>query len=183
MITMNRVLANLKSDFSNVFLNNFITHIPCWTVRKMFFKLFGMTIGDHSRILIGTRVLAPSRITIGKRSYINEYCVLDGRGGLTIGDDVNISMYTIVLSAGHSKSSSNFAYRKGAVSIEDHVWIGSRAIVLDRTTLKRASILSAGSVFKGVADEDSVYSGVPAEKIADRGLQGEYHNIWKPFFR
>lgn len=180
---MGQKFANIKSDLSNVFLNNFITHIPCWAIRRSFFKLFGMEIGKHSRILAGTRVLAPKNIRIGERSYINEYCVLDGRGGLNIGDDVNISMYTIILTAGHSKSSAVFAYRKGAVSIEDHVWIGSRAIVLDKTIMKRASILSAGSVYKGVAESDCIYAGIPAVKVGDRNLAGDYHNIWKPFFR
>lgn len=173
----------IKTDFINIFLNNFVAHIPCWKIRKIFYRLCGMKIGKNSRILMGTRVLAPNKIQIGKRTYINEYCVLDGRGGLKIGNDVNISMYTMILTAAHSKSSDKFAYRSSPVEIEDFVWTGSRSIILDRTTLKKASIVSAGSVFKGVTESDAVYAGVPAEKVGQRNLSGEYHNIWKPYFR
>lgn len=179
---MGRV-KNIKSDFTNVFLNNFICHVPCWKIRKVFYKLFGMKIGKDSRILMGTRVLAPKKISIGERTYINEYCILDGRGKLTIGDDVNISMYTMILTAAHSKSSNKFAYRSSPVVIEDHVWTGSRAIVLDKSVLRKASVLAAGSVFKGTTEPDTVYSGVPAKKIGPRNLKGEYHNVWKPYFR
>ncbi len=50
--------------------------------------------GDTA-ILMGTDMHAPRRISIGAHSVIGRRCLLDGRGGLTIGRNVNISSYTL----------------------------------------------------------------------------------------
>lgn len=164
------------------FINHIVTNIPCWPFRRSIFILCGMRIEKGSRILLGTQFQGINHIRIGRRSYINSYCHLDGRGGLTIGDNVNISNYSKIISASHDPKSSDFAYRKGSVEIGDHCWLGTGAIVLDRSRLGNRSILSAGSVLKGIADADSVYVGIPAEKVKERGLRGEYDIKWKPFF-
>ena len=142
-----------------------------------------MRIGKGSRILMKTVVVSPENITIGENTIINEYCHIDGRGGLFIGDGVSISIRSIVLTASHSKSSDTFAYRTGEVRIEDNAWLGAGTIVLDRSRLKRACILSAGSVIKGVCEESTVYTGNPASPTGPRGLEATYEIKWNPAFR
>lgn len=172
-----------KLGLKYVFLNYVVAYFPSWRVRRYVYRRFGMTIGDGARILMGTSVVAPENIVIGRNSTINEYCHLDGRGGLTICDNVSVSLRCILLTASHSKTSATFAYREGEVVLEDNVWIGAGAIVLDASRLKRGSILGAGSVLKGEAEEDTVYVGVPAQAVGRRGLLGAYDLSWKPHFR
>lgn len=103
-------------------------------------------------------------------------------GGLLIGDNVNISNYTVIVSASHDMKSDSFQYRPGEVIIEDHCWVGSRAVILDRSTLREGVVLGAGSVFKGQSEPYGVYAGVPAVYQKDRGLRGKYDVDWRPYF-
>ncbi len=152
--------------------------IPTFFLRKL-----GLTIGDGSRIAIGTVIVAPERITIGKRTIINENCHLDGRGGLEIGDDVSISIYTKIITASHRVSSSSFEYYGQKTDIRDNVWIGCGAIILDGSTLEETSVVGAGCVFKGKAEAGWVYVGNPAKPVKTRGITEAYHLDYAPYFR
>lgn len=163
-------------------LKTFVAYFPVWTIRKLIYCALGMKIGRGSRIGIGTMVVCPWNVHIGANTIINENCHLDGRGGLKIGNNVSISLYTIILSASHDSRSESFEYVKKAVVIEDHVWIGARSIILEGSQLGRACIIAAGSTFRGIAEEDCLYSGVPAKKIRKRELKGLYELDYHPFF-
>ncbi len=61
------------------------------------------------------------------------------------------------------------------IVIEDDVWIGAGAIVLDGVTIGRGSVIGAGAV---VADDIPPYSiavGSPAKPIRDRRQIGSNH--------
>jgi len=57
--------------------------------------------------------------------------------------------------------------------VEDDVWLGYGVIVLSGVTIKRGSIIAAGSVVTKDVDAYSIYAGCPAKKIADRFKQNE----------
>lgn len=143
-----------------------------------------MKIGRKSYIGVGTIVLFPWRIQIGARSVINENCHLDGRGGLNIGADVSISIYSKIITATHMVHSDSFDYVKNPVTIEDKTWIGTSAIVLDGSILKEGCVLGAGSVLKGETNPFGIYLGNPAEYKKDRGIsENFYHNTLASFYR
>lgn len=173
----------LRSDFKYIFLNGFVRHIPCWTIRKCFYKLFGMSISDDSRIGIGTIIVAPKKIALGARSIINSYCFIDGSGGLIIEQDVSISSCSKILSATHDTSSDFFEYITHPIIIRRNAWIGSGAIILDNSELKEFTVIGAGGVFKGVSEEKGIYVGNPAKKIKTRLLDKNYPIDFHPYFR
>ncbi len=74
-------LKVLVYDFVYIFINYFVAGIPCWSIRKMLYKLFGMKIGKGSRINMKCFVIEPWNVKIGENSIINEVCLIDGRGG------------------------------------------------------------------------------------------------------
>ena len=80
-------MKDIVLDMLYVFYNYFVCNIPSWTIRKFFYLCGGMKIGRGSRILMKTVVIKPWRISIGERTYINEFCSLDGRGGIEIGEE------------------------------------------------------------------------------------------------
>lgn len=175
--------ARLKKDLKYYLLNYFIMFIPSWQIRKLFLKMFGMKIGKGSRIGICTKIDEPKKIVIGNRTVINEWCHLDGRGGIRIGDDVSISNYSIIITASHKKSDANFEYYEDGVIIENNVWIGTRAMVLNGSHMKEKSVLSAGSTFKGVAEENKVYIQGRDWDIRNRNLENDYTINYKAYFR
>ena len=88
-------------------LNHIVAHIPIWTIRRIMYVLAGMKIGKNSRILMGCVIFAPWKIIIGENSYVNEQVILDGRGGLIIGNNVSISMRSQIITGTHSVKSNN----------------------------------------------------------------------------
>lgn len=169
-----------------IFCNYVIANIPSWTVRKFLYRLCGMKIGKHSRIMMKTTVTLPWKIRIGENTTINEHCYLDGRGGLTIGDNVNIALYSMLITGSHKHRSSQFDFFTEPIVIEDGCWLAARSIVLNGSIMKTESILSAGSVLspRSVCDAGGVYAGVPAIKTNERRLQKKLElGIWKVHFR
>ena len=173
----------LWADFKYIVTNEIVINIPCWSLRRSILKCMGLKIGNNSRIGIGTKIVNPKGITIGDRTTINENCHLDGRGGLYIGNDVSISIYTKILTASHRANSDTFEYYENSVVIEDNVWTGCNAIILDGSQIEKFSIIGAGCVFKGNTEEADIVVGNPAQAIKKRNLNTAYKLMYSPYFR
>lgn len=174
-------------DIKEYILNNIVTNIPSWHVRRFFYKISGMKIGKNSHILMGCRIMHPWNIEIGDGTYINERCFLDGRGGVKIGNNVSISIGTSILTGTHVSNSSTFEYVDFPVVIEDNVWTGINSIIMPGVVLPVGCILASGSVAikNKIGDEKFIiYSGVPAIKIGNREISELYKlGDWNPHFR
>ena len=144
---INMELRRVLVDSEYIILNCIISKIPCWTIRKLFYKLFGMKIGDDARIGINTVIMGPRNITIGKRAVINEFCFLDGRGGLRIGNDVSISTRTTILTATHIIDSPIFQYIEESVIIKDNVWLAVNVTILGNSIVKEKMYIRSRSCF------------------------------------
>jgi acetyltransferase-like isoleucine patch superfamily enzyme len=57
---------------------------------------------------------------------------------------------------------------KLGVVIEDDVWIGAGAKILDGVTLRKGSVIGAGAVVTKSTESYGVYAGVPAKLIKFR---------------
>lgn len=180
---MKKINTRIFSDGKYILLNELINKIPFWTVRKYIYVLFGVRIGSNSRIGLGTIVVSPENLVIGERSIINEFCFLDARGGLIIGDDVSISVFTKIITASHFTNSSDFEYYSNKTLIERNVWIGANAMLLNDTTLKKNVIVGAGAVFKGISEENGIYVGNRSKLIGYRKLDKPYNIDYHPYFR
>ena len=174
--------SEFKSSVVWIILNRWVRNIPFWTIRKLFYRIFGMKIGKKARIGIGTYVIRPRRIVIGERSVINQNCYLDARGGLFIGQDVSISVGTKFISATHDPDNEDFAYKEGAIEVKDNVWTGADAIILNDTVLEKGTVIGAGCVFKGQSVEDGIYVGNPAKLLRNRRAS-DYRLNYKTYFR
>lgn len=168
-------IRGFGAGFIYLFCNYFIAYIPSWIIRRRLYLICGMKIGKSSRIMMRTVVTIPWKIVIGDYTCINEYCYLDGRGFLKIGNNVNIAISSMIITGTHDYNSKNFEFYTEQVQIEDGVWIGARAIVLNGCTIKKNSIISAGSVLKPrtQCNESSIYMGNPAKKVRNRNLNEE----------
>lgn len=180
-------MKNFIHDLIHFILNHIVSHIPFWNLRKFFYLLFGMKIGKNSIILMGLYVYDPWHIEIGNNVYINEYCFLDGRGGIQINNNASISLYTKVITGTHVSSSDDFRYTSKKVIIGENVWTGTSSIILPGVELPRGTILAAGSVAKYSKKgylPMHIYSGVPAVEVGIRKGHANYQlRGWKPFLR
>jgi acetyltransferase-like isoleucine patch superfamily enzyme len=84
-------------------------------------------------------------------------------------ENVSISPEVMILTAEHRLTDARFGDESRApVVIGDHVFIGSRAIILPGVKLGRGSVIAAGSVVTRSVGELVVVGGVPAKPIGTR---------------
>jgi acetyltransferase-like isoleucine patch superfamily enzyme len=102
---------------------------------------------------------------IGDRTWIGPFTVIDGEGGLKIGDGCSISagahIYTHEMN--QIKESSSGIVRR-PVTIGDNVYIGANAVVMMGSEIGNGATIGAGSVVtKDTKIRDGeTWTGVPA---------------------
>src|SRR5205823_4192605 len=114
---------------------NFALRFPSHPWRRLVLRCAGVQLGRKVTIARRVRLTIRGRVEIGDRSIVNEDVVLDGRGGLTIGSDVNISPGVEIYTAEHDPRSPEFAGRNRGVLVNARSWLSTRAIVLPGTTI------------------------------------------------
>jgi acetyltransferase-like isoleucine patch superfamily enzyme len=118
---------------------------------------------------------------IGEGTWIGAFTLIDGQGGLTIGRGCDISSGAQILT--HSTVRRCLSERKynrvdrQATTLEDHVFVGTNAVILMGSHVGHHSIIAAGAVvLEGtIIPPYSMVAGVPARVI--RNLQADI-NDW-----
>jgi acetyltransferase-like isoleucine patch superfamily enzyme len=133
-----------------------------------------VTIGSHTKIRSGARIYAMGgTVTIGDNCSVNPFCVLYGTGGLSIGDNVRIAGHTVIVAAMHRFDRRDVPiWHQGSdaagITIEDDVWIGAGARILDGVRIGTGAIVAAGAVVVSQVAPYSIVGGIPARLIKER---------------
>ena len=172
------------------FLTNYVvSRLPSFGLRRLWYRhAVGATIEEHAGIHLGCyvwsytpRQVKRSGFRIGAYSRINRDCCLDVRGPLDIGENVSISPEVAILTASHAMNAPDFHVETRPVVIEDHVWIGTRAMILPGVTLGRGSVVAAGSVVTRDVPALSIVAGVPAREVGARDAGATEYVLDNPF--
>lgn len=129
-------------------------------------RLFSVGI-QSSYISDGVTIWFPENVKIGKRSSLNQGVILDGYGGIEIGEGVRIAPYACINTADHDFSDAETlivdqGFIVAPVVIEDDVWIGAGAIINKGVTIGKGSIIGSGSVVVDSIPPYSIAVGVPS---------------------
>ena len=120
----------------------------------------GATIHDLSYVY--------GNVVVGENTWIGPYTVLDGSGGLIIGENCSISagvqIYTHdsiqwAISGGKEK------YKYDKVKIEDNCYIGPNVIIQKGVTIGKGSVVGANSFVNKSFSSNSKIAGNPAKYI------------------
>jgi maltose O-acetyltransferase len=134
----------------------------------MYRNIFGMQIGIGSIVHWRLVSFAPERVRVGEHSILGNDGFLDGRSGITIGDNVNIAAHVHIYTLEHDPQSPDFATKGGPVDVGDRVFIGSRATILPNIKLGTGAVVAAGAVVTHDVDKFTIVAGVPAKKVGER---------------
>jgi acetyltransferase-like isoleucine patch superfamily enzyme len=165
------------------YLTNYVVnHIPSYTLRHFWYRrILGVQMGEGSAIFLGCyiwfcglRNLRESGLQIGQYCRINRNCCLDARGSLSIGNNVSISPDATILTMQHLHNDPNFADDFRSVVIGDHVWIGTRAMIMPGVTVGRGAVVAAGAVVTKDVAPLEIVGGVPARPIGRRTIDPTY---------
>lgn len=109
-------------------------------------------------------VFAGGKLKLG-RSFINSDCRIRCHESICIGDGCAISHdVTIMDSDAHRLNGSQ---KTDPVIIRDHVWIGSRVLILSGVTVGEGAVVAAGSVVTKNVPARSLVGGVPARVLRE----------------
>lgn len=164
--------------------NHIFNRIPSYWLRKQIYRhLYRMKIGKQSHIQMGVRVYAPWRIKIGNNCAIGYRSLLDGRRGITIGNNVDLAGEIKIMTLGHDLDDPAYATVGGAVTIEDHASLFMGASVLPGRTIAEGSIIALDAVVTKDTEPWCVYGGNPAKKIKERKIRElTYLRNYKRYF-
>lgn len=158
--------------------------LPCHPVRRLACRLFMKHFESSSSIYRNVDLRSPYRISVGAHTNINKKCVLDGRGGLTIGDNVDIAQETNIWTEQHDYNCPNFRPICKEVVIDDYVWLASRVTVLPGVHIGRGAVVASGAVVTKDIPPLSIVAGVPAKIIGYRDEEAlHYHLGDRAWFR
>jgi acetyltransferase-like isoleucine patch superfamily enzyme len=123
------------------------------------------------------RDLPNAGIKVGRDSLISEYNVIRGQGGVTIGDRVYTSPHTQIIAVNHVFDDPDQPFidqglTAQGITIEDDVWIGANATVLDGVCIGKGAVVAAGAVVNKDVPSHTLVGGVPAKTI--RQVDGEH---------
>jgi acetyltransferase-like isoleucine patch superfamily enzyme len=143
-------------------------------------------IRSNARIEVGNRVSleamkilavgAPGRtafLTIGDGTFINEGSELHVGLRLAIGARCAIAGHVIIRDRdshrlGSADDQFDLTESLAPVTIGDHVWIGSRAMVLKGVTIGEGAVIAAGAVVTRDVPPMTLVGGNPARVIKER---------------
>jgi acetyltransferase-like isoleucine patch superfamily enzyme len=107
---------------------------------------------DGVNISTSCRIATMSKIEIGESTLIAAYCYIGPGNHTKQGDQPLIASPMDI---------------KGGVKIGKHVWIGTRATILDGVTIGDGAIIGAHSLVKESVPAGKIVAGVPAKVIGD----------------
>jgi len=132
-------------------------------------------IGEDCIIRAGSMLLpSGGNIKIGARTSLNQYVVMNGMGGIRIGNDVMVASFCSMYASNHNFERIDVPIRsqgvssKGGIVIEDDVWLATHSVVLDGVTIGHGSIVAAGAVVHRDVEPYSIVGGIPAKIIGNR---------------
>lgn len=128
----------------------------------------GTTINDYCRLF------GWPNISIGKNVYINCFTMMLGE--IIIEDDVMISQYTNIWGRSHKFRCKNKpiwvqhgeggqGYKVGKVIVKKGAWIGPHVTVLRGVTIGKGAVVGAGAVVTKDVPDYAVAFGIPARIV------------------
>lgn len=127
-----------------------------------------LVAGSDFRTGFGTNILTyGGNIRIGDGVCINNYSIIYGHGGVSIGNDTQIAAHCVVIPANHRYSDivkpiRLQGERRKGIEIGNNVWIGANCVILDGVHIGDGAVIGAGSVVSSDIPSDAVAFGVPA---------------------
>lgn len=123
-----------------------------------------VTIGDWTSLHDRTLVLSTEGLTIGQHGWFGQHCVIDGSGGLTIGDGVRVGMYSQLWThvAAGERIEGCTLYGMRPTVVEDDVWLVGSCIVSSGVRIGRRTVALIASNITKSWPAESVLAGSPA---------------------
>jgi len=143
-------------------------YLPSIYLRKAALRLLHARIGRRVTLHHGLECRAPWRLTIGEGTIIGDHAILDARGGIVLGNNVNLSSQVAIWTAQHDYRSPAFQANILPVVVQDRAWLSFRCTLLPGVTVGEGAVVAAGAIVTKDVEPYTVVGGIPARPIAKR---------------
>lgn len=125
-----------------------------------------VSIGDWTSLHDQCLVLCTAGVSVGQHCWFGQNSVLDGSGGLTIGNGVRVGMYSQIWShvASGEQVEGCTLYGERPVVIEDDVWLVGSCICASGITIGQRTVALIGSNITRSWPANIVLAGSPAQQ-------------------
>lgn len=130
--------------------------------------------GDGSSIYESVYVLGD--VKVGAQTWVGPFVMLDGSGGLSIGNYCMISTGVHVYTHDTVKwalTAGKVSAERAPVRIEDCCYIGSQAMVIKGVTVGHHSVVGACALVNRSLPPHSISVGIPARVIGRTEIDGD----------
>ena len=160
--------AGWSSSLKWGWINGVVARIPSRHARIWLLRIMGARIGPSVSLFGGFHIRNPKGLKIGQGSSIGPKVLLDARMGLEIGPCTTIAYEAIIWTCHHDFNDDQFKTIGGKVTIGDHAWICSRAILLPGVRIGKGAVVASGAVVTRDVPPFAVVGGIPAKEIGHR---------------
>ncbi len=161
-----------------------ILHLFSWMHKP--FMVYGYrnrktgSFQKFTRISSSAKLLNKKNIDLANHIWIGHYCLVDGTGGVSLGEGVQLSSHTVVYS--HSsqdairllgkhfielEATKRPGYKLKPVTIGEYTFVGTSSVILPGSTIGKGCIIGAGSVVNGTVPDYAIAVGNPAKIVGD----------------
>jgi len=129
-----------------------------------------LVLGEAS--WIAGHALVRGDVEFGAHSTVNPYAMISGK--VRCGDGVRIASHVSIVGFNHGFDDPTVPihaqkHETLGITIEDDVWIGANAVVLDGVTIGKGAVVAAGAVVSKDVPSMAIVGGVPAKVVRYRG--------------
>ena len=116
-------------------------------LRTLFSELWGIEVPESFSMFPPFNTDCGKNTHIGERLFLNSGCKFQDQGGIFIGDDCLLGHNVTLCTINHNPDPDHRGDMSFApIRIEDKVWIGANATVLQGVTIGEGAIVAAGAV-------------------------------------
>jgi acetyltransferase-like isoleucine patch superfamily enzyme len=160
-----------------------IGRIPSNRCRNWVYRhVLTMKISKRTVISGGCEIRSPWNIT-AKKCVVATGCVLDGRHGINIGENVVFGANVHVWTEEHDLNDSWFAVTSEharPVTIDARAWICSDSTILPGVHVGEGAVVATKACVTKDCESFGVYGGLPAKRISERTRDLRYELSGKP---
>ncbi|MBN9335560.1 acyltransferase, partial [Devosia sp.] len=129
-----------------------------------------LVLGEQS--WIGGYALVRGDVEFGAHCTVNPYAMISGK--VRCGDGVRIASHASLVGFNHGYDDPDVPiymqkHESIGITIEDDVWVGANAVIVDGVTIGRGAVIAAGAVVSKDVPDMAIVGGVPAKVLRFRG--------------